>query len=153
MLRSVAASIAVGASGFEASDRDCDKAIALFPLPPKISAHHDESWRSHQPASRGKVVSTQVGCGRNLIGKHSGSAPAPASLFWRNWCEHRIALARPIRPACNCMPDAQALGFSGEPEPCNGGRTAKQAATAMRLSSRRCAGSCLICFLRIPRCS
>jgi hypothetical protein len=26
--------------------------------------HQDEGWRSPQPASRGKVVSTKVGCGR-----------------------------------------------------------------------------------------
>ena len=35
---------------------------SLMTLSLCIHVHHDESWRSRQPANRGKVVSTQVGC-------------------------------------------------------------------------------------------
>jgi hypothetical protein len=48
----------------------------LLLLPQIIFPHRDEGWRSPQPAFiRGKVVSTQVGCGRNLR-QHNGSKPA-----------------------------------------------------------------------------
>jgi hypothetical protein len=41
---------------------------------PKLTVHYDEGWRLHQPAYCGKVVSTNVGCGRS-DGKNSSTAP------------------------------------------------------------------------------
>src|SRR5215204_922470 len=45
-------------------------------------SHHDESWRSHQPAPRGKVVSTGTWDVADSIGKCSERQPSASEGFF-----------------------------------------------------------------------